>query len=163
MTPPCVRDWMVPDPITIAPQATVAEAKTLLKAHRIRHLPVMEGNRLVGIITDRDIRLASMPRARMEPAHPDALLQLIRVGQVMTPDPTTASPDMSIAEAAQLMLARRYGGLPIIANGLLVGIITQVDLLKALMALLKSEGGAGLADQAGNGPSDTGKLPPNFQ
>src|SRR5574337_547383 len=134
-----VRDWMVPDPVTVSPRATVAEAKSLLEAHHIRHLPVMDHDRLVGMITDRDIRLASMPRARMEPARPDALLPLIRVEQVMTPDPTTASPGMSIAEAARLMLERRYGGLPVIADGRLVGIITQVDLLKALIAYLEAE------------------------
>lgn len=135
-----VKDWMVSDPITVAPQATVAEAKALLEAYRIRHLPVVDCGRLVGMITDRDIRLASMPRARMERAHPDALLQLIRVGQVMTPGPTTASPDMPIAEAARIMLERRYGGLPVVTDGRLVGIITQADLLKALIALLKAEG-----------------------
>ena len=135
-----VRDWMVPDPIIVSPQATVADAVVLLEAHRIRHLPVMDVDRLVGMITDRDVRLASMPRARMEPAQPDALLRLIRVEQVMSPDPTTAAPDMPIAEAARLMLERRYGGLPVVDDGRLVGIITQGDLLKALLTYLHSEG-----------------------
>lgn len=134
---------MVPDPITIGPKATVAEAEAVLEAHRIRHLPVMDGDRLVGMITDRDVRLASMPRPRKEPNHRDALLGLIRVEQVMTRDPATASPDMLIAEAARLMLEHRYGGLPVAAGGRLVGIITQGDLLKALIDLLKAEGPPG--------------------
>jgi acetoin utilization protein AcuB len=137
MSGPRVRDWMVPNPVTIGPKATVAEAETFLDAHRIRHLPVLDGDRLVGLITDRDIRLASMPRPRKEPHQRDALLQLIRVEQVMTRDPATASPDMLIAEAAWLMLEHRYGGLPVLAEGLLVGIITQGDLLKVLIHLLK--------------------------
>ena len=140
MSVPRVKDWMVPHPITIGSKATVAEAEALLEAHRIRHLPVMEGDRLVGMITDRDVRLASMPRPRKEPSHQDALLQLVRVEQVMTPDPATASPDMPVAEAAWLMLEHRYGGLPVVADGRLVGIITQGDLLKALMPLLKAGG-----------------------
>ncbi len=135
-----VKDWMVRDPVTIGPKATVAEAEALLDAHRIRHLPVMDGGRLVGLITDRDIRLASMPRPRKEPSQPDALLQLVHVEQVMTPGPATASPDMPIAEAARLMLEHRYGGLPVVADGRLVGIITQGDLLKALIHLLRAGG-----------------------
>ena len=138
-----VRDWMVPNPVTIGPKATVAEAESLLEARRIRHLPVMDDGRLVGLITDRDIRLASLPRPRKEPHQPDALLQLVHVNQVMTPDPATASPDMPIAEAARLMLDHRYGGLPVVADGRLVGIITQGDLLKALIAFLKAEGSPG--------------------
>lgn len=134
-----VKDWMVPNPITIGPKATVAEAEALLEGHRIRHLPVLDGDRLVGMITDRDVRLASMPRPRKEADHPDALLNLVRVEQVMTPDPVTASPDMPIAVAARLMLEHRYGGLPVVEGGRLLGIITQGDLLKALMELLRAE------------------------
>jgi CBS domain-containing protein len=130
---------MVRNPVPIGPKATVAEAEALLEALRIRHLPVLEGDRLVGLITDRDIRLASMPRPRWEPSQPDALLRLIRVEQVMTRDPVTASPHMPIAEAARLMLEHRYGGLPVVQEGRLVGIITQGDLLKALIDLLKAE------------------------
>ncbi len=137
-----VKDWMVRDPVSIGPKSTVAEAESLLEARRIRHLPVMDGDRLVGMITDRDVRLASMPRPRKEPNHRDALLELIRVEQVMTRDPASASPDTPIAEAARLMLEHRYGGLPVIADGRLVGIITQGDLLKALLHLLKAEGSA---------------------
>ncbi len=138
-----MSEWMVRDPVTIGPKAPVAEAEALLDAHRIRHLPVMDGGRLVGLITDRDIRLASMPRPRKEPYQRDALLGLIRVEQVMTPDPATASPDMSIAEAARRMLEHRYGGLPVVEEGRVVGIITQGDLLKALIDLLKAESSPG--------------------
>lgn len=135
-----VKDWMVPNPVTIGPKATVAEVEHLLETRRIRHLPVMDGDRLVGLITDRDVRLASMPRPRKEPSHADALLQLLRVEQVMSPNPAVASPDMPIAEAARLMLEHRYGGLPVVQEGRLVGIITQGDLLKALIDVLKAEG-----------------------
>jgi CBS domain-containing protein len=133
-----VKDWMVPNPITIGPRATVAEADALLEGHCIRHLPVMDGDRLVGMITDRDVRLASMPRPRKGSNHPDALLQLIRVDQLMTRDLVTVSPVTPIGEAARLMLERRLGALPVLEGERLVGIISQGDLLKALIALLKS-------------------------
>lgn len=132
-------DWMVPDPVTIGPGATVAEAEALMEARRIRHLPVLEEGRLVGLITDREVRLASMPRPRKEPKHQDPLLQLIRVEQVMIHDPVTATPDMPIAEAARLMLEHRSGGLPALDGARLVGIITQGDLLKAVIEMLEAE------------------------
>lgn len=135
-----VKDWMVPNPITIGLKATVAEAEGLLEAHHIRHLPVMDGNRLVGIISDRDVRLASMPRPRKESNHRDALLQLIRVEQVMTRDPVAVAPHAPIQRAARLMLERRFGALPVVDGGELVGIISQGDLLKALLDLLRVEG-----------------------
>ena len=137
MSVPRVKDWMVPRPATIGPKASVAEAEELMDGRRIRHLPVLDGDCLVGMITDRDVRLASMPRPRKAVSQPDALLRLVRVEQVMTPDPATASPDMSVAVAARLMLEHRYGGLPVVEGGRLVGIITQGDLLKALMDLLQ--------------------------
>jgi acetoin utilization protein AcuB len=142
MIPRQVKDWMVPTPITVSPTATVAGAQALLETHRIRHLPVMDGDRLVGVITDRDILLASMPRPRKALAHPDALLQLVRVDQVMTRDPILVAPRTPIEEAAPLMLDRRFGALPVTEGGRLVGIISQGDLLKALLALLNT-GGAG--------------------
>ncbi len=134
---------MVSHPVTIGAKATVAEADALLEKHHIRHIPVLDGDRLMGMITDRDVRLASMPRPRKGPNHPDALLQLIRVEQIMTPDLVTVSPEMSVAEAARLMLEHRYGGLPVVEGGRLVGIITQGDLLKALIDLLEAEHSSG--------------------
>jgi CBS domain-containing protein len=139
MIPRQVKDWMVPNPITIGPQATGAEAEALMEAHRIRHLPVVAKNLLVGMITDRDIRLASMPRPRKEPKRSDALLQLIRVEQLMTRDLVTVTPVTPIGEAARLMLEQRLGAMPVLESERLVGIISQGDLLKALLALLKSK------------------------
>jgi len=80
-----------------------------------------------------------MPRPRKEPDQQDALLRLVRVEQVMTPNPATASPDTPVAEAARLMLEHRSGGVPVLADRRLVEIITQGDLLKALIELLKAE------------------------
>ncbi len=139
MIPRQVKDWMVPNPITIGPQATVAEADALLEERHIRHIPVLDGDRLVGMITDRDVRLASMPRPRKEPKHSDALLKLIRVEQLMTRDLVTVTPVTPIGEAARLMLEQRLGALPVLEGDRLVGIISQGDLLKALLALLRSE------------------------
>lgn len=138
-----VKDWMVPDPVTIGPKATVAEAEALLETHHIRHIPVMDGGRLAGMITDRDIGLASMPRPRKELTHQDVLLQLVRVDQVMTRDPVRVAPLTPIEEAARLMLDRRFGALPVMEGERLVGIISQGDLLKALIALLQAEGTPG--------------------
>ena len=129
-----VGQKMSPAPVTVSPAATLAEARALLDRHRIRHLIILEGERLVGIITDRDIRQASLPHPPGRP-HPegDPLLELIRVGQAMTKEVITVTPETSLEHAAMLLIYHRIGGLPVVKEGRVVGIITEKDLLEALL------------------------------
>ncbi len=135
-----VGDRMRRDPIRVAPDATLAEASELMVRHRIRHLPVVESAGLVGIVTDRDVRQASLPGAPGRAApETTVLLGLIRVREVMTPAPVTIAPEATLGEAAQLCLAHRIRGLPVVAAGRLVGIITDTDLLEALAQIVSME------------------------
>lgn len=128
-----VGEWMRRRPLTIHPEATLAEAKALLDQHRIRHLPVVEGEKLVGIIAARDISQASFPGPPGEPSpETEALLRLIKVGEVMTRNVVTTTPEATISEAAKLLVSHKIGGLPVLENGRLVGIITETDVLEAL-------------------------------
>lgn len=128
-----VEGWMRRNPLTIHPAATLAEAKALLDQHRIRHLPVVEGEKLVGIIAARDISQASFPGPPGEPSpETEALLPLIKVGEVMTRKVITISPKATMREAAQLLVSHKIGGLPVLENDRLVGIITETDVLEAL-------------------------------
>ena len=121
-----VKDRMSPTPVTIHPKASLAEARTLLDRHRIRHLPAIEGGKLVGILTDRDIRSAAS-------ASP---LDRVTVAEAMARNVVTVSPDTHVREAAKLMLAHRIGGLPVLKGGTLQGIITETDLLNALVEII---------------------------
>jgi acetoin utilization protein AcuB len=94
--------------------------------HRIRHLPVVTGGRLIGMVSDRDVRSAVAG-----PPGPGA-------GRIMTPDPVTVSPDTRIEHAARLMLDRRFGSLPVVDATTLVGIVTYTDLLRAFVRVVEA-------------------------
>lgn len=132
-----VGERMTRDPLTISPEASLAEAKTLLDQHRIRNLPVVERGKLVGMITDRDLRRASLPGAPGSAApETKALLSLIKVGEVMSRDVITVGPEAGIGEAARLLIEHKIGGLPVLEHGRLAGIVTVTDALEALVELM---------------------------
>jgi acetoin utilization protein AcuB len=121
-----VKEKMSPTPITIHPNASLVEAKACLDQHRIRHLPALEEGRLVGIITDRDIRSAASASS----------LEHVKVADTMTRNVITVSPETQVQVAAKLMLTHRIGGLPVVKKGELLGIITETDLLNALVEIM---------------------------
>ena len=121
-----VKERMSPRFITIGPGASLAEARALLDQHRIRHLPVVEKGNPVGIITDRDIRSAASASS----------LGQVKVGEAMTKNLIMVTPDTRVQEAAKLMVTHRIGGLPVQRDGRLVGIITETDLLNALVEIM---------------------------
>jgi acetoin utilization protein AcuB len=96
-----------------------------MDAERLRCLPVVDNGRLVGIVTDRDLRAHRSDQ------------KSTRVSAAMTSNPVTIGPDASIEEATSAILQRKVGGLPVVENGRLVGVITTTDLLKALLDVLR--------------------------
>ncbi|HEY8368054.1 MAG TPA: CBS domain-containing protein [Thermodesulfobacteriota bacterium] len=127
-----VAQWMSRAPVTVTPDTPVSEAKQVMERQRIRHLPVVERDRLVGIVTDRDIRLnLPSPATSLSIWEINYLLARLTVGEVMTKQPITIEPDREATEAARLMLEHRIGALPVVENGALVGIVTETDLLRA--------------------------------
>jgi acetoin utilization protein AcuB len=104
-----------------------------MKDRRIRHLPVMEDGRLVGIVTDRDLRLVlPSPATALGAYELNYLLDKLTVSEVMTKDVTTTTPSASIADATRALLRNRIGALPVLAGPILVGILTRADALQAL-------------------------------
>ena len=138
-----VGEWMRKNPIALSADATVGEAWRLMRRNRIRHLPVLDKGRLVGILTDRDLRMAlPSPASRLEPLERLERWGDIRVWEVMSRVVLTARPETGLDEAVDLILRYRIGGLPVVRGAKLVGIITKSDLLLALAALLRPAGGA---------------------
>jgi acetoin utilization protein AcuB len=132
-----VEKRMRPDPITVGPQDSFRHAMNLIRQRGIRHLPVVEGGRLVGIVTDRDIRQASPSSATSLEIHElHYLLEKLKVCDVMTTNVVTVAPGTPIDEAARLMLQHRIGSLPVLRGEDLVGIITETDMLQALVELM---------------------------
>lgn len=133
-----VADWMRRKPITLDAEAGVSTAWRLMRRNRIRHLPVQSRGRLVGILTDRDLRMVlPSPASRLEPHERLEVWGNVPVWEVMTRVLLTARPEMGLDEAVELILRYRIGGLPVVRDGKLVGILTKSDLLRALAACLR--------------------------
>jgi acetoin utilization protein AcuB len=132
-----VENWMNPNVITVDADDSMLDATKLLKEHNIRHLPVLEKGKLVGVITDRDLKRASPSDATALEAH--ELLYLIaniKVREIMTKNPITVPYNYTIEEAAELLLQARISGMPVVdKDGEVIGTITQTDLFKVLISL----------------------------
>lgn len=136
-----VRSRMTPTVATASPDTTLAEAIGTMRVHRIRHLPILDRGRLVGIISDRDLRLA-MPPAWA--SGQELLLQELRqrtVAEIMTGNVITVTPDTPLEEAARHLYANRIGCLPVMDGALLVGVLTEADVLKAFTDLFSAAPG----------------------
>jgi acetoin utilization protein AcuB len=132
-----VKNWMNPNVITVDEDDSMQDAMNLLKQHRIRMLPVTRKGKLVGIVTDRDLKRASASDANTLDIHELLyLISRIKVKNIMTRTPITVSPDLTVEETAEIMLQNKISGAPVLgAEGKIVGIITQSDLFRLLIAL----------------------------
>ncbi len=128
-----VREWMTNDPVTADPSTSIQAAWKLMQERRIRHLPVVAEGRLVGIVTDRDLRrVLPSPATSLEIHELHYLLDKLTLAEVMTKDVITTIPFTPIIDAARTLLRNRIGALPVVQGGMLVGILSQTDVLEAL-------------------------------
>ncbi|MBI4611696.1 MAG: CBS domain-containing protein [Candidatus Rokubacteria bacterium] len=141
-----VRDFMSVSPITVDPKTPVAEARELMQRHRIRHLLVVEREQLLGIITDRDIRLnLPSPATSLSIWEINYLLAKLTVDRVMTRAVMTIAPRRPVADAVRLMLEHRIGALPVTERERVEGLITETALLRVLDKQLGERAGAAAA------------------
>lgn len=131
-----VRDWMTRRPVTVRPCTSLMEARRLLRRHQVRHLPVVEAGRLVGLVSSRDLGGPDDELARaLSGLRSDLLSGRYRtVGGLMTRVPVVTSPGESVAQAASTMVALRIGALPVLEDLELVGILSLDDCVRALLA-----------------------------
>jgi len=136
--------WMKHAVITVKPRDSARHAREVMEQYRINQLPVVVDDRLVGILTDRDLRDAfpsvfesAMPFAP-RPHRSGADPATIHVEDVMTPTVLTLAPTASVADAARVMRSERIGAVPIVEHGRLVGILTRSDVLDAFVELSPS-------------------------
>ncbi|HKB79141.1 MAG TPA: CBS domain-containing protein [Thermoanaerobaculia bacterium] len=133
-----VRDVMVESVLTVTPEQTLRDALELLQSKRIRQVPVLEDGRLVGIITDRDIKRATPSiLSHIDRAEYDGVLDQTLVRQLMTREPMTITPDAPLKSAVKIFISRKVGALPVLEDGVLVGLITQADALRVLYDMLE--------------------------
>jgi len=132
-----VSELMTRKLITVSPDDSVEKAVQLFRQRSVRHLLVLQGERLVGILSDRDLIHAMEPlrakqRKLLNVGGLFFLLEPVEVQEIMSRDVITIAPDLSIQDAAAFMVSSRFGALPVVANEKLVGIITETDLLRCL-------------------------------
>ncbi len=130
-----VRELMTGALIAARPDMPVLDARHLMIEKRIRHLLVTsDSGELLGIVTDRDIRLNLPSQATsLSVWELNYLLTRLTVGKVMTQSVITVGPDREVRDAAVLMLDHRIGALPVVDGGRLIGIVTETDLLRAFV------------------------------
>lgn len=139
-----IRSLMIPDPITIPPESSISKALEVMKVNAIRHLPVVAADgRLVGFVTLADLKQGLIP----------SMLAEVDLTDLMVSNPITAHPEDDIERAAQLIYDHKIGGIPVVDQGQLVGIITESDILRTfinMMGILSS--GKRIDIAAGNQP-----------
>jgi CBS domain-containing protein len=128
---------MRPDPVTLGLTEKLDIADDLMRLGRIRHLPVVSGDRLVGIVSQRDLlRTAVSSLLGLGRAAERDWLRKIPVAMVMTPHVFTVAPSASVQAAVEIMINKQIGCLPVVEDGKLIGILSETDCLRRLCALL---------------------------
>ncbi len=122
-----IKALMIPDPISITEKASIQEAIEIMKANSIRHLPVVgKGNMLEGFVTLADLKTGFIP----------SMVADVSLKDLMIKDPVTVGPDDYIEIAAKLIYKHKIGGMPVVKDGKLVGVITQTDILRAFIDMM---------------------------
>jgi len=130
-----VQDWMSTEVVTIVPNAPLIEAHRLMTDNDIRRLPVLKNDRLVGIVTRGDVRGAEPSQASsLSIWEINYLLAKLEIAEIMTKNPLTASPEMTIGEVANIMLENKISGLPVVdETDKVVGVITESDIFRMIV------------------------------
>ena len=133
-----VRDKMTANPVTIHSDATVPEALGLMREKKVRRLPVLDAHgKFVGMVSEKDLLYASpSPSTTLSIWEIPSILAKIKVEKIMAKDLVTVPEDMPLEDAARIMADKKIGGLPVLRDGALVGIITETDVFRALLHLL---------------------------
>ena len=126
---PTVRQYMTVIPHTISAGRSLASARKTMLDHNIRHLPVLEGGQIVGLLSERDLLLVE--------SLPDVNPTTVRVEDAMVSNVFTAAPGDAVAEVVETMIARKLGSAVILDDDRVVGVFTTIDALRALHELLE--------------------------
>lgn len=144
-----VRDVMTSPVITVSPSAALLDAALLLRGNNIRHLPVAQDGRLVGLLSDRDIQRCAPSRLLdITEERYNEIFASTTVESIMTRDPETVLSATPLLDALEVMQQSRFGCLPVTENGELVGILTRGDFLVMLQRLLSGRDSGGEPNKA---------------
>ncbi|MBI4462746.1 MAG: CBS domain-containing protein [Acidobacteria bacterium] len=136
--PKLVGDIMTREITTLPHDAKLLDAVLLMRSSGFRHMPVVNGDRLVGLLSDRDVQRASPSIfGKMSPEEYNRIFETTPIEKVMARDPVAVKPDAPITEVVKLMHERKFGSVPVVeGDNKLVGIVTTTDLLALLSNVL---------------------------
>ncbi|HKB26135.1 MAG TPA: CBS domain-containing protein [Methylomirabilota bacterium] len=136
------RDLMTPDPITIAPDASISDAWDLMSEHDIRHVPVVQDGALVGMLSSRDLPLSDILRLLSVEGAVALNREMAKpVSKIMSRDVISVVPDARASDLVRLLLEHKVGAIPVVgaSTGKLLGIVSYIDVLRALQDRLDAE------------------------
>jgi acetoin utilization protein AcuB len=137
-----IKDYMTKHPVMIAAKASIVEAQGVMAETRVRHLPVVEtGKRLVGLITQETLRVPPTRLTSLNVWEITRFLSDLTVSDVMVKGKSviTVAPDVTIEEGARIMVVNKIGCLPVVEDGIVVGIITDADIMAHLMEMMAAQ------------------------
>ena len=131
-----VREIMMGSPVTLRPEDTLDLASDVISLGRIRHIPIVDDGRLVGIITERDLMgAAAIQIFGLKQKNRSALLKSVAIKEIMKKRVVTAAPDTPIKDVAHLMAEKKIGCVPVVSAGTVVGLVTTTDILRYVESL----------------------------
>jgi acetoin utilization protein AcuB len=156
-----IRDMMTKNPITVDSETLVIDAQKIMKENNVRRLPIVDKGKLVGIVTQHDLLMASPSPATSLSIHElNYLLSKMKVNEIMKKNPVTLTPDTPFEEALKIGQENKIGSFPVVENGKLVGIATESDIVRFLTLALgvKEEGSRITIEGLGGKLSDLEKI-----
>jgi len=136
-----VSDYMTPNPILVEPEDSLMRAVEIIRLRGVRRLPVTVGGILVGLVTEGDIKRAEPSTLTDSEAEFNRVMEETPISRIMIQNPVTTTGDAPLLEAAEVLLNTKYGALPVVAGGHVVGILTDNDLVRALVDVLREAKG----------------------
>lgn len=133
-----VADYMTPNPQTVAPEDALMRAVELMRLRGVRRLPVVVGDVLLGLVTEGDIKRAEPSTLTDNQEHFNQVMEETPVSRIMIQNPVTTTADTPLLEAASVLFNTKYGALPVVSGGRTVGILTDNDLIRALVDVLSA-------------------------
>ncbi|HLY60547.1 MAG TPA: CBS domain-containing protein [Terriglobia bacterium] len=135
-----VREIMTADVTTVQETEMLLDAAMIFARSSLRHLPVLRDSLLVGVITERDVkRFAPGVLSGVTSGKYNEIMETTPLSRVMTRDPMTLKPSQDVADAAEIFSTKRFGCLPVVDDGKLVGIITTTDMLRLMARIMKDK------------------------
>jgi len=141
MTDLRVRDIMGRNVVTISASERMSTVEDIMTLGHVRHMPVVQGGRLVGVVSERDLLRASLSvLSEHRGAERRAFLHVVEIARVMSTPPIVIGPDASVDEAALVMAEKKIGCLPVVDNDQLIGMVTETDVLRCLAGVEPRQG-----------------------